>query len=131
MSAREQQVRDTFAALERGEFDALAAMFAPDAKWRGPEPEWDCLSRAQIIEVMRANRADGRLTGEIEQVDELDDAHTLVAVRRAQRDDDGPPVDENGLRWVVLSFGEDGLVREMKGCADRASAVAYASRSGS
>jgi ketosteroid isomerase-like protein len=126
MSGREQQVRDTFAAIERGEFEAIEEMFAPDAKWRGPEPESDCLSRARILEVMRANRADGRLSGEIERVDELDDAHTLIAFRRAQRDEDGAMVDEDGLRWVVLTFGQDGLVAEMKGYADRASAVAYA-----
>jgi ketosteroid isomerase-like protein len=125
VSGREQQVRDGFAALERGEFEAIEVMFAEDAKWRAPDPEWDCLSRARILEVMRANRADGRLSGEIEQVDELDDAHTLVAFRRAQQEPDAM-ADEEGLRWVLLSFGQDGLVEEMKGFADRAAATAYA-----
>ena len=128
VSEREQQLRDAFAALERGELEAVEAMFAPDAKWRGREPESDCLNRARILEVMRENRASERLYGEIERVDELGDAHTLVGFRRAPREADGIGVDADGLRWVLLSYGEDGLVEEMKGFPDPAAASAYAAR---
>ncbi len=123
-------MRQTFAALERGEREAVEAAFAPDAAWRGPDPgEWDCLDRARIIEVMRENWADGRLRGTVEQVVEVAGAHALVAFRPAQREPDAwPPLDADGLRWVVLSFGEDGLVREMRGQVDRATAAAYAQR---
>jgi hypothetical protein len=117
VASREQQLREAFGALERGDLDAVEAMFAPDAKWRAPDPEWDCLDRVQILRVMVENRAAGRLTGTIEQVLEPDEAHALVAFRLAGGD---------GLRWVVLSFGPDGLVREMKGFDERAAAEAYA-----
>lgn len=126
VAGREQQLRDAFAALERGELDAVESLFAPDATWRAPDPEWDCLSRVQILRVMRENRANGRLTGEIEQVVELDERHTLVRFHRASREPDGIAMDASGTRWVLLSFGEDGLVAEMKGFPDRASAAAYA-----
>jgi|GEM_PF-2413470 len=128
VNERERLVREAFAALERGDFEAVAAAFAPDAVWRGPDPgEWDCMNRARIIEVMRVNSAEGLLTGEVEQVVEVDDGHALVAFRPANREADAwPPLDPDGLRWVVLRFGEDGLVTEMRGQVDRAAAEAYA-----
>jgi ketosteroid isomerase-like protein len=119
-------VRDAFAALERGELSAVEAIFAKDAKWRGPQPQWDCLDRARIIEMMRENRANGRLYGTIEEVVELDAAHTLVGFRRTPREPDGTAVDADGRRWIALRFGEDGLVSELKGFADRSAASAYA-----
>ncbi len=126
VAGREQQLREAFAALERGELDAVEALFAPDAKWRAPDPDSDCLSRAQILRVMRENRAAGRLTGEIEQVKELDEAHTLVRFHRASHEPDGIPMDASDTRWVLLSFDDEGLVAEMKGFPDRADAEAYA-----
>jgi ketosteroid isomerase-like protein len=121
----EQVVRDTWDAVSRGELEPLERLFAPDAKWRAVEDgEWNCENRARIIEVLRDNRAAG-LTGSVEEVFELD-GRLIVAFRPEYRPNrDGWPLD-NGIRYIVLSI-RDGLVSEMKGCADRASALEYAS----
>ena len=121
-----QVVRDTWDAVSRGEFEPLEGLFAPDAKWRaGEDGEWNCENRARIIEVMRDNRAAG-LTGTVEEVLELD-GRLIVAFRPEHRPNrDGWPL-ENGIRYIVLSI-RDGLVSELKGCADRASALDWAAK---
>ena len=124
---RERLVRETWAALERGDYDAVERMFAPDARWVAVEAgPWDCESRTQIISVMRENRARGVLAGEVEQVLDAGRGRLLVAFRPAGDAQPGGWPLEDGLRWMVLSFDEEGLAREMKGCADRATALAYA-----
>ena len=37
MADRSDRLQDAFAALDRGEVDALAALLRPDAQWRGIE----------------------------------------------------------------------------------------------
>jgi ketosteroid isomerase-like protein len=125
---REQFVRATWATVAAGEFDALAAVLTPDARWRAVEDgPWNCENRSQIISVMRENRARGALAGVVEDVREVGD-RAIVAFRPEREGEGQWPLDD-GVRYVVLSF-DGGLVSEMKGCADRASALAYAAADG-
>lgn len=118
-----QLVRQTWEAVSRGDLDTLEAALAPDAKWRAVEDgPWNCESRARILEVMRGNLAKG-LAGEVEDVFAVGE-RAVVAFRPDRPDPGGWPLDD-GIRYVVLTV-HDGLVSEMKGCADRATALAYA-----
>ena len=121
----EQQVRETWEALSRGDFDAVASVFAPQARWRAVEDgPWNCENRTQILNVMRENRARRVLEGEIEEVLDVGE-RVIVGFRPARHDPEGWPLD-NGIRYVVLTLA-DGLVTEMKGCLNRQVALDYAS----
>ena len=118
-----QLVRDLWDARSRGDLEPLAAALAPTAKWRAVEDgPWNCENAAAIIDVMRSQLADG-LSGTIEDAFELGD-RVIVAFRPDRSRPDGWPL-ENGVRHLVVSFADD-RVTELKGCADRASALAYA-----
>ena len=118
-------VRSSWEAIAHGDLDVLAEVLAPDARWRAVEDgPWNCSGRAQVLEVMAQRRARGALAGAVEEVLEVG-ARTIVAFRpQGPQQAGGWPLDE-GLRYVVLSFRGD-LVCELKGCADRAGALAYA-----
>ena len=110
--------------LNHGDFDALAAALAPDARWRAVEDgPWNCENRAAILDVMATQRAAGHGTGTIEAVLDVGE-RTIVAFRPDHHDPDAWPLD-NGIRYVVLTL-HDGLITDMKGCANRAVALAYA-----
>jgi ketosteroid isomerase-like protein len=120
----EQQVREIWAALSRGEFELVEAAFAADARWRAVEDgEWNCENRTQILGVMRENRARRVLEGEVDEVLDVG-KRVVVAFRPARHDPKGWPLD-NGIRYVVLSL-DHGLVTEMKGCLNRQAALDYA-----
>jgi ketosteroid isomerase-like protein len=120
----EQQVRETWAALSRGDFETVEAAFAADARWRAVEDgEWNCENRTQILNVMRENRARRVLEGDVEEVLDVGE-RVVVAFRPARHDPEGWPLD-NGIRYVVLTL-ENGLVTEMKGCLNRQVALHYA-----
>jgi ketosteroid isomerase-like protein len=115
-------VRDTWEGLSTGDLTALEAALAPDAKWRAVEDgPWNCQNRATILEVIGRNIAEGRLAGKIESVEQQDD-RMIVGFRPDKPD--GWPLD-NGVRYVVITMS-DGKITEMKGCADRNVAMAYA-----
>jgi ketosteroid isomerase-like protein len=121
----EQLVRDTWAALSRGDLSALEAALAVDAKWRAVEDgPWNCESRAAIIEVMARNLENG-LSGRIEEVLDLNE-RAIVGFRPDHHEPGAWPLD-NGVRYVVLTL-RDGQIMEMKGCATRQAALAYAAR---
>jgi ketosteroid isomerase-like protein len=116
-------IQRTWAALADGDLGPLEAALAPDAKWRAVEDgPWNCHTREEILEVMRGNLQRG-LAGEVEEVLELGE-RAVVAFRPEQHEAEAWPLD-NGIRYVVVSTRE-GRVVEMKGCADRAAALAYA-----
>ena len=120
----EELVRETWAALSRDDFGQLEAVLAPGARWRAVEDgPWNCENRSQILRVMRENRAAG-LDGEVEQVRDVGD-RAIVAFRPSSETPGQWPLD-NGIRYVVLTFDSEGLVSEMKGCADRAAAFSHA-----
>jgi len=116
-------VRGTWEAISRGNLGPLEALLAPDAKWRAVEDgPWNCQNRERIVEVMRQNLVESGLAGSVEEVQEVGD-RTIVAFRPHHEPDQWPL--ENGIRYVVLTE-RDGLVIEMKGCADRQVALDYA-----
>jgi ketosteroid isomerase-like protein len=118
-----QFIRDTWAALSAGDLAPLEAALAPDAKWRAVEDgSWNCQNRAAILDTMTLQLAMG-LSGRIEEVLDVAD-RVVVAFRPDHSRPDGWPL-EDGIRYVVLTLAED-KVTEMKGCADRRIALAYA-----
>ena len=120
---RLQLVRDLWDARSRGDLGSLEAALAPDAKWRAVEHgPWNCESAAAIIDVMKSQFADGG-SGSIEDAFEVGD-RVVVAFRPDDHGPDAWPLD-HGIRYVVLSFAGD-QVSELKGCADRATALTYA-----
>jgi len=111
----------------RGDLSVLAAMLAPEAKWRGVEDGPGCENRQMILAIMERNLSDG-LAGRIEETIKVG-GRILVAFRPARPRDDGRPLDQ-GLAYVVVTM-LDGQVIEMKGCVDRAAALRYARSGGS
>jgi ketosteroid isomerase-like protein len=115
-------IRRTWAALAEGDLGPLEAALAPEAKWRAVQDgPWNCDSRAAILEVMRRNLEHG-LAGEVQEVLDLGD-RAVVAFRPERREPSWPL--DGGIRYVVVST-RAGRVVEMKGCADRRAALAYA-----
>jgi ketosteroid isomerase-like protein len=116
-------VHDVWRALSAGDLAALESALAPDAKWRAVEDgPWNCEDREAILEVMARNLESG-LSGRIEEV--LDaDGRTIVAFRPDRHEPGAWPLDR-GVRYLVLT-SRAGLIVEMKGCASRDAALAYA-----
>jgi hypothetical protein len=74
------------------------------------------------MDVMARQLADG-LSGQIEDTFEVGD-RVVVAFRPDRHDPGAWPLD-NGIRYLVAGFAGE-HVTELKGCADRAAALAYA-----
>lgn len=87
----------------------------PEAQWLGVEDGQLCENRKTILEVMRRN-LHGGLVGRIEETVEVS-GRIVVAFRPDQPRSDGRPLDQ-GIAYVVVAM-RDGLVIELKGCADR------------
>jgi len=122
----QEQVRQTWEAISRGNLAPLEELLAPDAKWRAVEDgPWNCENREMILEVMGQNLVEAGLAGSVEDVKEVGD-RTIVAFR-PDRERDQWPLD-NGIRYVVLTE-RDGVIIEMKGCAGRQVALDYAGAS--
>ena len=106
-----------------GDLSVLEGVLAPDAKWRGIEDgPWRCENRQMILKVMKRNLAGG-LVGRIEETVEVGE-RIVVAFRPDQPREDGRPLDQ-GIAYVVVTM-HDGRVIELRGCADRATAMTYA-----
>jgi hypothetical protein len=118
-----QLIHDTWESISKGEFGPLEAVLAPDAKWRAVEDgPWNCENRAMIVEAMRYNRETG-VAGDIEEILEFGD-RAVVGFRPTHlRSADAWPLDD-GIRYVVVTTA-NGLVTELKGCANRQVALAY------
>ena len=121
-------VRETWAAISGGDLSGLEALLAPDAKWRAVEDgPWNCQSRDAILERMRANHEQRGLSGSIEGVTDFGDRVMVVFrpdLEPGQEWDEPWPLSD-GVRYHVVTL-RDGLIVEMKGCADRKIALAYA-----
>jgi ketosteroid isomerase-like protein len=118
-------VRGAFAARTRRDFDALAQRFAPDARWRAVQDgPWNCESRDAIIEVMRRNTADAGSRDAIAGIEEVGERVVVAFRPDPDREVDAGKLDD-GLVYVVVSL-RDGLIVELKACADRPAALAYA-----
>jgi ketosteroid isomerase-like protein len=116
-------VRETWSAISVGDLSVLESVLAPEAKWRAVEDgPWNCENRSMILRAMQ-DRAEQLLGGEIDSVVDLGD-RVVVGFRPLSHGPDAWPLDD-GVRYLVLTR-RDELVIEMKGCADRMSALEYA-----
>ena len=62
--------RAGLAAWQRGDFETLEDLLAPEATWRAVEPgEWDCESRDDILQTLRERYEEGFTMGPIELVE--------------------------------------------------------------
>ncbi len=121
---REEIVREAWRALSQGDWDAVAAAFAPTARWVGTvggPGEFD--GRARIVEVLQEDRALG-LDGRVEAVTDAGERAILAFRPTGSRGGRGPL--DDGLRYVVLRFNAEGLITEIKSCRDRVEALEYA-----
>jgi len=116
-------VRETWDALSRGDLGPLEAALAPGARWRAVDDgPWNCESAGEIVEAMRRSLEHG-LSGRIDDAFVAGD-RVVVAFRPDEHGPDAWPLDD-GIRYVVVSTAGD-LVTEIKGCANREVALAYA-----
>ncbi len=121
-------VRSLWQAVSRGDLDTLAAHLDPDAHWRAVEDgPWNCESRTQILDFLRRPEASGR-SGALESAEEVA-GRVVVGVRPAPHAEPDQWPLEDGIRSLVVTLAGDRIV-ELKGCATRAIALAYASRAG-
>jgi len=110
--------------MRDGDLGALEQVLAADARWRAVEDgPWNCEDRAMILRVMAEQRIGSR--GTVEEVTDLGE-RAIVAFRPHEHDPDAPWPLEDGIRYVVVTFRDDGLIAEIKGCATRAVALEYA-----
>jgi ketosteroid isomerase-like protein len=105
-----------------GDLSVLEGALDPNAQWLGVDDGQLCDNRKMILEVIERNLHDG-FAGRIEETVELG-GRIVVAFRPDRPREDGRPLDQ-GIAYVVVTM-HDGLVIELKGCADRAAAMTYA-----
>ncbi len=116
-------VRETWEALSRGDLGPLEAALAPDARWRAVEDgPWNSENAAAILDVMGQQVANG-LSGRIDDVF-IVGQRVVVAFRPDHHEAGAWPLD-GGVRYIVVSIAGE-RVTEMKGCATREAALAYA-----
>jgi ketosteroid isomerase-like protein/catechol 2,3-dioxygenase-like lactoylglutathione lyase family enzyme len=121
-------LRKAWEAMEVGDLSVVAKALDSDAAWRAVQDgPWNCEGREQILEVFSRN-LDAGLRGTIEEM-VPEGSCVLVAFRPELARDDDRPLDE-GIAYVVVTF-RDHLITELKGCADRASALSYMRGGGS
>jgi ketosteroid isomerase-like protein len=127
-SPETELVRRSFDALTRGDYAVLESSLAEDARWRTVEEgATNCEGRDTIIAMMRRNLG-GRLRGAIEEAS-LIGSRVIVGFRPEQpADAAGRPL-ERGIAYMVVTIA-GGEINELKGCADRAAATAYAKPGG-
>jgi hypothetical protein len=105
-----------------GDLSVLEGALDPEAQWLGVEDGQICENREMILSVMKRNLPRG-FAGRIEETVEVG-GRIVVAFRPDQPRNDDRPLD-HGIACVVVTM-RDGLVIELKGCADRAAAMTYA-----
>jgi hypothetical protein len=104
-----------------GDLSVLEGALDPEAQWLGVEDGQICENRKMILTVMKRNLPRG-FAGRIEETVEVG-GRIVVAFRPDQPETtDGL---DHGIAYVVVTM-RDGLVIELKGCADRAAAMTYA-----
>jgi ketosteroid isomerase-like protein len=117
-------VHRAWEARTRGDRDAFAATLAPDARWRAiDDGPWSCASREAIVDMMVRARAEG-LAGRIELATRVGE-RIIVGFRPERPEMLGERPLDGGLAYLVLTV-RDAHIVELKGCADRAGALAYA-----
>jgi ketosteroid isomerase-like protein len=111
--------RQGLSAWQRGDFEVLEMLLAPEATWRAVEPgEWDCESRDAILRTLRARFEEGFTRGEFELIEASGGAVVLVS----------HPAEIGGDQWpeetaIALTF-RGGKVVAMQDYASVADALA-------
>jgi ketosteroid isomerase-like protein len=114
----------SFEAMREGDLAVLEDALAEHARWRTvDEGATNCEGRATIIELMSRNLG-GRLRGSIEETLQAG-RRVIVAFRPEQPSDAADRPLDDGIAYMVVTVS-DGKVTELKGCADRPAALAYA-----
>lgn len=111
-----------WAALAQGDVAILEQSLAPNARWLGVEDGQLCEGREAIIDVIGRSVAGG-LRGRIEETIQ-DGPGVIVAFRPERPAGLDRPLDD-GIAYLVVTI-RDGQITELKGCAGRDAAVAYA-----
>lgn len=107
-------------AMAQGDLTVLEHTLAPDAEWHGVEDGQLCGNRNAILDVMRRNLP-GRLRGNIEET--IQDGPRVIVAFRPEPARIDRPLDD-GIAYMAVTI-RDGKIIEMRGCADRAAAIAY------
>jgi ketosteroid isomerase-like protein len=116
-------------SVQAGDLDALEAVLAPGARWIPAVEGWaECPDRRTILEVMRRNRSQGAMRGELAEL--IPHGDRLVAGFRPGRTVPNERPLDDGIAYIVVTV-RDGVITELKGCADRAAALSYAESSAS
>ena len=104
--ANVEVARRGYAAIARGDLDAVAELLAPDVKWHGgdPDAEGACRNRNEALAFMR-NRAMARMGQLVDVVDAGDSV--VVVMQPPPQDGETPPRRANVTRF------RDGQVVEM------------------
>jgi ketosteroid isomerase-like protein len=113
--------RNGYAAIARGDLDAVAELLAPDVRWHGgdPDAEGACRNREQALAFVR-NRAQASM-GELVDVIDAGDSVVVVMQPAAQGGETAP------RRANVTSF-RDGQVVEMIAFESPEAALAHVAR---
>jgi ketosteroid isomerase-like protein len=111
--------RQGFAAIARGDFDAIAEFLDPDVKWHAGDQEAGCQNRKQALAWIRGRgqRRAGPLP-ELVDVVEAGDRVVVVMQPPASAEDPAPQ------RTANLTTFRDGRVVEMVHYDDAAAALA-------
>jgi ketosteroid isomerase-like protein len=111
--------RQGFAAIARGDFDAVSEFLDPEVKWHGGNAADGCQSRKQALAWIRG-RSDRKAGPVPELVDVVEAGDRLVVIMQpAPSDEDLQPA-----RTANLATFRDGRVVEMVQYADAAEALA-------
>jgi ketosteroid isomerase-like protein len=111
--------RRGFAAIARGDFDALAQFLDPDVKWHGGNPGDGCQNRKQTLAWLRGR--DDRKAGPLpELVDVVESGDCVAVIMQPHPSQEDP----EPRRTANLSTFRDGKVVEMVHYDDAADALA-------
>ena len=100
------RARAGYAAIMRGDLDAIHELLDPNVKWHGGNPADGCQNRAQALRWMRQNwLSRGAPPGEV--VEMLDAGDKVVVIMRRTGEDGEPELVAN------LTTFRDGKVVEM------------------
>jgi ketosteroid isomerase-like protein len=111
--------REGFAAIARGDVDAISAFLDPDVKWHGGNPADGCQNRGQALAWIRGRgtRGAGPLPALVDVVESGD--RVVVIMQPHPNAEDPEPA-----RTANLATFRDGKVVEMVHYEDAAAALA-------
>ena len=111
--------REGFAAIARGDVDAISAFLDPDVKWHAGNPADGCQSRGQALAWIRGR--DARGVGPLPALVDVVEAGDRVAVIMQPHPSEDDPAPS---RTANLATFRDGRVVEMVHYEDAAAALA-------